>query len=718
MVNAVDRAPTPPKTPATATPSTPPTASTPPTPPKAAAAPFRTVVAPEGVELPLTAEGFTRIAGNLAGYPFVKVVLDLAESTFHLIDSTANPLHVHYIGERILATPVDRLLSDIDSFNHDVYIRPDRRFYLGLLALHRREDGDGDGDGEGNGDGDVRGSALLSLETVEADTMTGDMLRTFHQQVRAHIDPGLPLYLKPANHLQETSVAAVPADELPRLLAHELFSQGAYVPLHPGVGYGRLRVFRTEAAYRSAADTLRWHDIVVMPRVPDDIPRISGLINAEHTTPLSHTNVLATGWGIPNAIQTDILDRLDRLGLNGRWVRYEVATSATAVRVEAAEEPADLDTGRPWSGETVTMERPETDTAPIVELSRLRGGDHYRYGTKAANIGELLGVVDGGSRRWLGFYRVPRPPRADLLDHLAALLGVHGPADDAALSAAAHRLVRAHVRVPRGIALPFSLQRRFLESSPRIQQTIGRLKMALEVGAGPLDAICAELQYLITTTRLPDDIRDQIDEAVVTHLSGVARFVVRSSSNAEDLAGFSAAGVYASIPDARTTDAIADAVREVWASVVSARSVRLRDEAGISLEDSYMGVIVQEEVDVPLGGVLVTCNPLDARDFRNVYANISTGSVADVVDGVAAPLQHLYNTVEGGGRTLSLGSAADDLDARGRTALGRLALIGRLLQSHFSPDYLYETPVDIEWALHGDVIQLLQIRPYRVRSTA
>ncbi|MER6915303.1 PEP/pyruvate-binding domain-containing protein [Streptomyces sp. NPDC000594] len=664
------------------------------------------VIAPEGVTTPLTAEDFTRIAGNLAGYPFVKVVLDRDESTLHIIDSTGNPLHVHYIAEHILGTPPERLLRDIDSFNHDVYVRPDRRFYLGLLALHRRRTPGTDGPEQ----------PLLSLETVEADTMDGAMLRSFHQQVRAHVDPALPLYCKPANHHQETSVAAVPAAELPRLLAHELFSQGAYVPLNTGVAYGRLRLFRTEAAYRAALPTLRWHDIVVMPRVPDDIPRISGLVNAEHTTPLSHTNVLATGWGIPNAIQTDILDHLERAGLGGQWVRYEVAAAAGEVRIEEAEQPADLDTGRPWSGDLVVLERPETEAASIVELSRLRRGDHYRYGTKAANIGELFGVLENGSGRWLGFYRVPRPPRADLLDHLAGLLDVHGPADDATLSAAARRLVRKYVQVPRGIALPFSLQRRFLESSPRIQQTIGRLKMVLEVGAGPLDAICAELQHLITTTRLPDDIRARIDEAVVTHLSGVARFVVRSSSNAEDLEGFSAAGVYESVPHARTTDAIADGVREVWASVVSARSVRLRDEAGISLEDSYMGVIVQEEVPVPLGGVLVTCNPLDARDFRNVYANISTGSVADVVDGVAAPIQHLYNTVEGGGRTVSLGSAGTDLDTRTRVALGRLALIGRLLQSHFSPDYLYETPVDVEWALDGELIRLLQIRPYRVRA--
>ncbi|WP_431901778.1 PEP/pyruvate-binding domain-containing protein [Nonomuraea sp. bgisy101] len=663
----------------------------------------RTSVVPATLDVPLTVPTFMKLAGSLAGFPFVKVVVDLEKAEFHFIDSTGNPLHVRYIAEHILGEPVEVLLRDIDTFNHNVYVRPDRRFLLGLLAMHRR----------GRDDGDEEERVFLSLETVEADTMSADMLLSFYRHVRAHLDPSVPLFLKPANHLQESHVARIPQEELPRLLAHELLSQAPFVPLNPGTTYGRLRLFTSTADYRAAAGTVEWHDIVVMPRVPDDIPRVSGLVNTEHTTPLSHTNVLATGWGIPNAIQTDLLDRPGLAGLDGTWVRYEVDPAAPRILVEAAEPPDTLDSGPPWTAERVTLERPETDATEITPLSHLRMGDHYRFGTKAANLGELCHVLVHGSRRWLGFYQIPRPPRPDLLGYLAGQLGVTGPADEAALTAAAERLLRQHVEVPRGIALPFSLQQEFLESSPRIQQTIGRVKMALEAGTDHVESLCAELQRMIVETRLPDDILRRIDDAIVTHLSGVGRFVVRSSSNAEDLAGFSAAGVYESVLHARTLDSIADGIKEVWASLVSARSVRLREQAGIQLEDCYMGVIVQEWVDVPLGGVLVTCNPADPRDFRNVYVNISTGSVTDVVSGTRDPLQHLYNTVEGGGRTISLGSARSDLDTATKDSLARLALIGRLLQSHFSPDYLYGVPVDIEWAMDGDRITLLQIRPYR-----
>ena len=98
------------------------------------------------------------------------------------------------------------------------------------------------------------------------------------------------------------------------------------------------------------------------------------------------------------------------------------------------------------------------------------------------------------------------------------------------------------VQIPRGIAIPFAVQQQFLESSPRIQQTIGKLKMALELNAREIEPLCLSLQQQIREHRMPESMRTYIDGHISEHLSGVSSFVVRSSSNAEDLAGFSAAG--------------------------------------------------------------------------------------------------------------------------------------------------------------------------------
>ena len=107
--------------------------------------------------------------------------------------------------------------------------------------------------------------------------------------------------------------------------------------LNPGKARGRVRVFTTEIDYRSAA--LEWSDIIVMDRVPDDIPRLSGCVNARHTTPLSHTNVLATGWQIPNAIQLGALEML--AALDGKWIEYEVDAAASSISVAEIDEPAE-----------------------------------------------------------------------------------------------------------------------------------------------------------------------------------------------------------------------------------------------------------------------------------------------------------------------------------------------------------------------------------------
>jgi hypothetical protein len=647
----------------------------------------------------LTLSAFEQLSGRLAGHAFVKLVVDRPAGTVHFLDNARYAFHAHYIADQILGISQAELAADVDSFNDSFYHAPDRRLYLGILALHSRPDAD---------HGERR---FFSLETVEADTMSAQMLRYLYDAVRAEVDPAFPLLLKPANHLQEQHLADIAAAAVPRISAHELFSSARFVPLRPGTARGRLRAFPSEQDYRRAAEPLQWHDIIVMDHVPDDIPRLSGIISARHTTPLSHTNVLASGWRIPNAIQLGVLDRVEAESLDGRWVEYDVSADADQITLRPIERPDEVDRRPAWVAQTVTLEEPEAANGPIAELGELRADDRYRYGTKAANLGELRHVVAHGSDRMLGFYQVPRPPRQNLLGHLGRLVGTGEDAGEADIARAARQLLADQVRIPRGIALPFSVQREFLESSPRIQQAIGKLKMALELDVPEVEPLCLMLQGMIRSTRMPDDMRRRIDAAIVTHLGGVGSFVVRSSSNAEDLAGFSAAGIYESVNHVTTADHVVQSIKDVWASLLSPRSVRLRQQAGISLDDSYMGVVVQEEVTARMGGVLVTTNPMNRADFRNVYVNVSP-SVTDVVSGTAVPLQYLYSTVEGGGRTLALGDAAADLDAADKDALQRLAVVGRLLQAHFSPDYTFGSAVDIEWVATEEGFAIVQLRPY------
>jgi hypothetical protein len=640
----------------------------------------------------LSMEAFHQLAGVLAGYPFVKVVVDRPAQRIHFINNARYQFHVDYIGEQILQANLEQLLEDIDEFNRGVYFKPDRRFYLGIVAFHSRE-----------------GKSFFTLETVEVDTMDAPMLRFFYAFVKERLDPSVPLLFKLANHLQETFMAEIDSAEIPRIHNHELFASAEFVALNKGQSRGRLRVFKTEEEYRNKFHTIDWYDILVMARVPEDIPRVSGLINAQHTTPLSHTNVLASGWQIPNAIQLGIMERAEREQLDGHWVDYRVSLESSRVHLDKIDKPAEISQRPAWYAQQVKLEEPDTARTPIQTLEGLRMTDHSRYGTKAANLGELHRVLEKGSERLLGFYQIARPPRQNLLPYLARLLGAP---ESEELDRSAWEFLKAAISIPRGIAIPFSLQQGFLQVSPQIQQQVGKLKMALELNAKIIDPLSLELQQMIRSARMSDGLRDYIDTQIVKHLGGVSSFVVRSSSNAEDLENFSAAGIYESINHVTTANKIFESLREVWASLVSPRSVRLRHEVGIPLDDCYMGVIIQEEIKSDMGGVLVTKNPTQAEDFRNVYVNASCRSVQSVVQGSDLPYQFLYNTVEGGGRTLSIGNARHDLEASRKAVLQKLAIVGRLLQSHYAQDYTFNTPLDIEWATQGDRIYLLQLRPY------
>jgi hypothetical protein len=44
-----------------------------------------------------------------------------------------------------------------------------------------------------------------------------------------------------------------------------------------------------------------FNEILVLDEVPVQLPPVAGIITSKPSTPLSHINLLAKGWGIPNA---------------------------------------------------------------------------------------------------------------------------------------------------------------------------------------------------------------------------------------------------------------------------------------------------------------------------------------------------------------------------------------------------------------------------------
>ncbi|HOU93019.1 MAG TPA: hypothetical protein PLU22_18320, partial [Polyangiaceae bacterium] len=106
--------------------------------------------------------------------------------------------------------------------------------------------------------------------------------------------------------------------------------------LNPGLAYGTLRLYSPEELARAVVSA---QDIVVLTRLPNELPVVGGSITAELQTPLAHVNLAARARGTPNLALRDA-DRDPRVApLLGRLVRFEV-TGAAFTLAETTEEEA------------------------------------------------------------------------------------------------------------------------------------------------------------------------------------------------------------------------------------------------------------------------------------------------------------------------------------------------------------------------------------------
>ncbi|MEA5456404.1 PEP/pyruvate-binding domain-containing protein [Sinomonas sp. JGH33] len=200
---------------------------------------------------------------------------------------------------------------------------------------------------------------------------------------------------------------------------------------------------------------------------------------------------------------------------------------------------------------------------------------------------------------------------------------------------------------------------------------------------------------------LDPDLVQQIAAALAELGPAGTRVAVRSSATAEDLPGAAFAGQQDTFLDVEGPDAVADAVRRCWASLWTDRAVQYRERQGIAPADVAIAVVVQRMADAAAAGVLFTANPLTGR-HAELVVDAAPGLGEAVVSGEVTP-EHLVLGRDGTvrERTLGPGAALVLSDSAAR----ELAELAVRAEQHFG------VPQDIEWALDGGRILLLQARP-------
>jgi hypothetical protein len=188
---------------------------------------------------------------------------------------------------------------------------------------------------------------------------------------------------------------------------------------------------------------------------------------------------------------------------------------------------------------------------------------------------------------------------------------------------------------------------------------------------------------------LPATVRAALPN--VQALLGPGPWAVRSSSTAEDSEQASFAGQFETVLGV-DSEGLANAVLRCWRSGLTDRAKAYGGDRG----PGSMAVLIQPMIAADAAGVAFTTDPVTGRNRTVIEAVEGLGE--RLVSGAATPERW---TVEEDG-AIEAPSVATVLDAERVRAIGDLA---RRVEGHL------QRPQDIEWAIGGGSLWLLQARP-------
>ena len=277
--------------------------------------------------------------------------------------------------------------------------------------------------------------------------------------------------------------------------------------------------------------------------------------------------------------------------------------------------------------------------------------------------------------------------------------------------------------VPKAFVVTAQAFRRFLVETG-IEDAIFRKLERLDVDDNDaLESVSREVQDLVLSAEIPDYIKEDIVDAYAQMGANEVVVAVRSSATAEDLPEASFAGQQETFLNVLGNDDLLDAVQRCWASLYGARAIYYRAKQGFDDRGVNIAVVVQELIRSEKSGVMFTSHPVTGEPLTIIEASWGLGEA--VVSGSVSPDNYVFDLRSGrvvdrliAEKEIMIVPEGDDgtkvvkLSSEKRTApvltdaeVARLATLGKIVEDH------YGIPQDVEWAIVGDEIFILQSRP-------
>jgi hypothetical protein len=525
-----------------------------------------------------------------------------------------------------------------------IYLDADRRFIVGTVAWQNPVD-------------------RFTWELWEGDLATPAMIKSANDAINKHFYA--PVAYKPNSIRQEDASAELGIE---RISQSDLNKSQEYLALNTGRTVGRIHIIE------KLDDTVEIGDneIIVLKDLPQTLPPVKGVIVAQPSSPLSHINILAKGWNIPNVYIKDA-DKLFK-ELNTYIVTFEAGMTDYKISRASLDQIE-----KEFTSPDEQIPPVDLKVTKLTGLREMRKKDSISFGSKSANLGEMMRA------------RVPG------------------------------------VIVPDGFTVPFYWYDAFMKQHGFDKQ-IDEYTQDLQFVHNPRvrRQKLEDFRAAIQAAEMDPSLRRQIIAKWRTQLGGRPVFV-RSSSNSEDLPNFSGAGLYSSVANVREENKLIEAVKKVWASLWKFEAYEARVRNYVSQKDVYMSALIQLGIDMNKGGVMITKDPFDDENKNAVYISAVCGHNSKVVDNTGIPEQILFNPKSNSVVVMTLSDQTNSLefDENGdlREVADKCADRRNRVLTDLQARALARTAIsirrvfgtkeqDIEWGIMNGRVYIVQARPY------